>query len=399
MSRRRFGYVRRLPSGRWQASYVGPDGMRYPGPGTFGSRRDAERWLSVAESEILRGTWLAAHASTLTVAEWVEQWWRTVDGQLKRTTSSTYRSLLRTAILPAFGNRRLRDLRPVDVGRWLSDLTKAGYSPSWVCKAYRLLSQILKAATENDLIAVNPCRGHRLPRLPEPNPTILTEDEVARIVEQSARPFDLVVLVLAYTGVRIGEALALRRGDVVDGGMLLLVDERQAEPDGVIDLDTPKAHQRRRVAVPAFLAARLVEHLDEFVGPHDDARLFTGRGGVPLRYGSWRRWKFVPAIRAVGLDDVTPHDLRATHGTWVADRHGVMAAAARLGHSNANVTTRHYARAVDGRDAEIAAAFDASWLSRSVTVKGGQSGVIARGSHDDNDEDERDGLRDGRNGA
>ena len=61
---------------------------------------------------------------------------------------------------------------------------------------------------------------------------------------------------------------------------------------------------------------------------------------------------------AVGIKDVTPHDLRATHGSWVADSHGVMVAAYRLGHANANVTTRHYARAIDGRDAEVAKHLD-----------------------------------------
>ena len=54
---------------------------------------------------------------------------------------------------------------------------------------------------------------------------------------------------------------------------------------------------------------------------------------------------------------MTPHDLRATHGSWVARSHEVMAAVKRLGHSNANVTTGHYAREVDDRDAEIAASF------------------------------------------
>jgi integrase len=63
------------------------------------------------------------------------------------------------------------------------------------------------------------------------------------------------------------------------------------------------------------------------------------------------------AVRAAGLEHVTPKGLRAPHGTWVADRHGVMAAAKPLGHSNASVTTRHYARAVEARDAEIAEGF------------------------------------------
>ncbi|WP_433389577.1 hypothetical protein [Micromonospora sp. KLBMP9576] len=63
-------------------------------------------------------------------------------------------------------------------------------------------------------------------------------------------------------------------------------------------------------------------------------------------------------MAAAGLADVTPHDLRATHASWVADSHGVLVAARRLGHANANVTTRHYARAIDSRDAEVAAHLD-----------------------------------------
>jgi len=180
-----------------------------------------------------------------------------------------------------------------------------------------------------------------------------------------------VIQLLAYGGLRIGEVLSLRRNDIVTGGQLVRVDERQAELGGRLDYDSPKSHQHRSVAVPEFLAVALVAHLAQDVGSDSSALLFTGRTGQALRYGSWRRWQFLPAIAAAGLGHVTPHDLRATHGTWVADSHGVMAAAKRLGHSNANVTTRHYARAVDGRDGEIAASLGAER----------QRGLIARGTH------------------
>ncbi|MEU5372101.1 GntR family transcriptional regulator [Streptomyces sp. NPDC005951] len=73
---------------------------------------------------------------------------------------------------------------------------------------------------------------------------------------------------------------------------------------------------------------------------------------------------------AAGLTDVTPHDLRASHGTGVADRYGVMTAAHRLGHSNASVTTRHYARPVVGRDEQVAEASD-TWFRE----EGGASGA------------------------
>ncbi len=64
------------------------------------------------------------------------------------------------------------------------------------------------------------------------------------------------------------------------------------------------------------------------------------------------------AANAAGVVDVTPHDLRATHASWVADSHGILVAARRLGHSSSSVTTRHYARPINERDAEVAQHFD-----------------------------------------
>src|SRR4051812_13531470 len=56
--RRRFGYVRKLPSGKWQASFIGPGGARPSAPDTFLRRTDADRWLAQVESDISRGVWL-----------------------------------------------------------------------------------------------------------------------------------------------------------------------------------------------------------------------------------------------------------------------------------------------------------------------------------------------------
>jgi hypothetical protein len=104
---------------------------------------------------------------------------------------------------------------------------------------------------------------------------------------------------------------------------------------------------------------KLRVHLDNHVGELDSALLFVAaRTGGPIHYQRWRASYFNPAVKAAGLDDVTPHDLRASHATWVAESHGVMAAAQRLGHAHASVTTRHYARVTPGRDAEVAASLD-----------------------------------------
>jgi hypothetical protein len=81
-----------------------------------------------------------------------------------------------------------------------------------------------------------------------------------------------------------------------------------------------------------------------------DAFLFRSQRqrteGKPQSYSAWRR-RFNAALTVAGLTGVTPHDLHATHGSWVVDTHGVLVAVHRLGHSNASVTARHYARAVE----------------------------------------------------
>ncbi|WP_157746344.1 site-specific integrase [Micromonospora inositola] len=95
------------------------------------------------------------------------------------------------------------------------------------------------------LIPVTPCRGVKLPRLPEPNPTILTAEHVNQLVAELSPPDDLLGLVLPYGGLRIGEALCLRRRhvDVADGRVM--VAESVAQLPGGPVIDTPKSHQRQ----------------------------------------------------------------------------------------------------------------------------------------------------------
>jgi integrase len=337
---------------------------------------------------MLRGGWSDSMHERLTVQEWGDRWFAAAQPHLKRTTVAHYASLFRVSIYPTLGGRPLRELRPIDVGEWMTGLTDKGNSPSWVRKAYLLLSQVMNSAVDNELIQSSPCRGHRLPRLPEPEPRILTVGEVERLVASSQGQAALMVRVLAYSGMRIGEVLSLRRDDVSADGRVVRVDERQAEIGGRLDYDVPKNHQKRPVTLPAFVAEALAEHVAAHVGPGPDSLLWTGRTGQALRYGSWRRWKWLPAVAAAGLDGLTPHDLRATHGSWVAAAHGVVAAAERLGHSNANVLTRHYARVVAGNDGRIVAGLEDGYMTF----------LEARGGHDDQAEGSGGGAEKGPHG-
>lgn len=358
--RRQFGRIRKLPSGRWQARYPGPDGVLRPADRTFATKTDAGLWLDKKRAEIEDGRWIDPDAGTTTVQTWAERWLASVSPQLKPKTRVLYRGLIRSRIVPTFGGHEVGEVRPIMVAEWVAAMQREGLSASRVRQAYRVLSQVMRAAVDNGMIPATPCRGVRLPRMPETEPHVLTPLEVARMMRNAEPPYDLLIGLLAFAGLRVGEAFALRRGDIDTTAGLLVVDENLADAGGTLYFVTPKTHQKRVLTLPPSLVKRLSRYL-ETIPTGADALLFTAPDGEPLRYKPWRRRHFDPAVTAAGLSDVTPHDLRASHGSWVADKHGVMTAARRLGHSNGSVTTRHYARPVPGRDAEVAEAMD-GWL-------------------------------------
>lgn len=256
-------------------------------------------------------------------------------------------------------------LSQIAVREWVAKLTTSGgrggrpLSPSQVRQAYGALRQVMEAATDNGLVVASPCRRVSLPRMPDTEPRILTTAQVESLAAALPAPLRALPLLLAYGGLRIGEALALRRRHIDLLRKRLLVAESVSEVAGRMSYGSTKTQQQRVVPLPSSVASDLAAHLAAFVVFDADAYLFTGRTGRPKRpsslEGAWRR-----ALVAADLVDVTPHDLRATCASWVAADAGILEAARRLGHARASVTTRHYARPEDGGDVLVASRLDAA---------------------------------------
>jgi integrase len=354
--RRRFGAVRKLPSGQWQASYRSPDGQRLTASSTFARKADADRFLSAIELEMQSGRWTDPRRGRVTVGEWADRWMLSAT-HLKPKTRASYDSLVRCLILPGLGRLAVSDLRPMRVREWVAQMTRDGLSPSRVRQAYRLLAQMLKTAQLDGVIAVSPCVGVRLPRLPEHEPVILTPSAVVELAGAMRRPYDVFTTMLAYSGCRIGELAALRWRFVDTDMSRITVAASLSDANGVLTFQEPKSHQHRLVTIPAFLVTLLRDLRADAADPDD--LVFTSPDGRPLRHQNFMRRIWEPACEAVGLNGVTPHDLRASHASWLYDEGwSPVEIAARLGHSKATVTTKHYARRMVGRDLEIAKGLD-----------------------------------------
>src|SRR5262245_16592449 len=106
---RRFGNIRKRDSGRFHASYIGPTGQRHHAPETFERKGDAERWLSLVETQIFSGDWTDPERAKVQLGDYAAKWIKQRPG-LRPRTVELYAWLLRKHIAPHLGSVALGKL-------------------------------------------------------------------------------------------------------------------------------------------------------------------------------------------------------------------------------------------------------------------------------------------------
>jgi integrase len=355
---RAWGSIRKLPSGRFQASYIGPDGLRHTAGTTYSVRIAAEGWLADERRLTESGDWLSPAQrdaqraiAGLTLAEYADSWLAQRD--LKPRTKAHYRATLDAHINPTLGAVPLRALNPATVRAWYaSTLTDR---PTYRAHAYRLLHAICATAFDDEYIDANPCRIKGAGTTTRKrDPVILEVAEVAAVAEAITPRFKALVLIAAWCGLRFGELIELRRKDIGEGAALISVSRGVAHRQGC-HVDTPKSGRSRNVVVPPHIRADIKAHLDEHVAADAEALLFTPvNEGCHLSDKTFGR-HLKAALATVGHDGVTIHMLRHFAGTQTARVANLVETMGRLGHSTVAASLL-YQQQVSGRDVEIAEA-------------------------------------------
>jgi integrase len=273
--------------------------------------------------------------------------------------------LLRSRILPALGSIPLGGIDQVVVKEWVAAMHNGGLSPYRIRNAHRLLSTMLKAAVEAGYLPRNTAVGVAVPRIVEPEMTVLTATQVAAFVREmpSARGYDVLIEVLAYGGLRWGEVAALRRSRCELVRHRLHLAESLADVNGKFIVQPTKTYERRSVKLPTRVCENLARHL-ETVPPEGDALVFTTRRGTPLRNQNFRRNFFDPAAARAGLPaGITPHGLRHTCASLLVDRGADPVAVQRhLGHRDVATTLRIYRHLFGDRTDQLVDALDALYV-------------------------------------
>lgn len=356
---------------RWYVRYRDPSGEQRTK--TFDRRIDAERYIITIESAKLTGSYVDPARSRITAGEWADRW---VAGQahLKPTTRERYAGIVRKHIIPRWGTTRLADITHADVQSWVTRVAR-DVEPATVRKIHRVLSLILTLAVKDGRLVRNPAADINLPRPRAAEQRYLTHEQVhdlaraagrqtnpskhRRLDEQDCGQYRLIVLFLAYTGVRFGEMAALRVRRVDFLRRRATIAESVALVGAQQVWGTPKGHERREVPIPRFLVDQLAEHVQ---GKAPDDLVFAGvRAGGALRGHVFRRAGFDRAAEEIGIPGLRPHELRHTAASLaIAAGADVKVVQKMLGHKSATMTLDQYGHLFEDRLDDVADRMDAA---------------------------------------
>ncbi|MDT0186044.1 site-specific integrase [Microbacterium sp. ARD31] len=330
---------------RYLVRYFKPD-MSQGAKRGFLTKRAAESYLSQVDIAITQQQYVDPGDGRITIGELGGIWLEDQRAVLKPSSMHPLQSTWRVHVEPRWGSVRASDIRYSNVRSWVTEPSEKRGATT-VIRAYGILASILDVAVRDRRLGENPIRGMKLPRKQPKRRVYLSHRNVEHLAAEAGHP-DLI-LFLAYTGLRWGEATGLRARDVDPLRRRVHVQENAVMVNGAVHTGTPKTHASRSVPYPDFLDPAIRINL-RGKAPH---QLLFGSGDEHLRLPNSQNGWFAAAVRRAQQVDpdfpkVTPHDLRHTAASLaISAGANVKAVQRMLGHASAAMTLDTYADLFD----------------------------------------------------
>jgi len=311
----------------------------------------------------------------LDLAGYIDKWLGHMRGRVRPGTFGAYECMLRLYAIPVLGAIPLAELHPLQIQQLYGDLLDSGshrfgrgLSAGYVLNLHRVLVQSLGAAFRWGLIPTNPAAAAQPPRPRRPELGQIDPALANQILEaaRGSRLLELPIAIALATGMRRGEILGLRWGDL-DEDLTVAHVRRSLQSIGGLSFEEPKTpRSRRAVVLPQFLHPYLVRQREDQTGRRESFggawkatdQVVDRPDGSPVNPATFSaEWsKF---IRRKGLPRVRFHDLRHAHATLMLLQ-GVhpKIVSERLGHSNIGITLDIYSHVLPTMQSEAAQAFD-----------------------------------------
>jgi integrase len=373
----------------------------------FRTKREAVTAMNELQAQIASGSYI--HPSTVTVGEYLTEWLELSRSRLRPGSHDACAFHVHTYLIPRIGDVRLQALTGRRIKRLYAELGingrvrgGGGLSDKTIHNIHCTLSRALSDAVADRLLACNPAKGaHRQPESPEQQ-TWTAEELAAFLTFVKDDYWYALWRVLAFTGMRRGEAVGLRRRDLDLENNRLYVVQQRAKGGGTVTTGKTKGRRGRMVTLDTGTVEALRRHLAEQArqrellgaGYTDEGYVFAHVDGKPIHPDSVTK-RFIRLCKLSGLPPLTPHGLRHTHASLLLkDGVHLKVIQERLGHSSIQVTGDVYTHVAPSlqQDAAVRAARILTELANDEDHERGAGGERDQNArrNDEQDEEYRD---------
>lgn len=334
-----------------------------------GTKNEAQRQLREYLSTIDKG--IPLNAEKVTVAQWLDRWLKEyVVSNTRQKTVERYEGIIRNHVKPELGHLRLAKLAPSDIQALEAKLIQKGMAPAGVELVHRVISSTLKYAVRMEVLWRNAAQAVTPPKVVrreiEPPDVLEVKRILAEAIAQN-HPLYAAIHLIAYTGIRRGEALGLRWQDIdLEAGTISIVQTLGHSLHKGLVFQPPKTNRSRRSidldpGTADVLRAHKVKQLEHrlLLGEayQDNGLAFPDALGAPLNPMALTR-AFQSLAHVLGLKELRLHDLRHFHASvMLQHRQSPALVSQRLGHASVSTTMDIYSHILPGWQKEAANAF------------------------------------------
>ena len=315
----------------------------------FATKREAEEWL--------RNFLITQKADfDMKFADFWKMYCADMETRLREHTMRTKKYIVELKILPYFGNKRVNDITAADIRQWQNELIKMGYSPTYLKTINNQLSAIFNYAVRYYDLKSNPCaKAGSMGKSKAEEMDFWTGEEFRKFIDSvmNKRLSYMAFMILYWTGMRLGELLALNPKDV-DLEKRTISITKSYQRLGKKDVITPPktSKSKRVITIPEFLAADIKDYMDSLYDLQEDDRLF------PItKY--YLEHEMQRGIKESGVKRIRVHDLRHSHASMLIELgFSPLEIANRLGHEKVETTLNTYSHLYPNKQTKLAERLD-----------------------------------------
>ena len=315
----------------------------------FATKREAEEWL--------RNFLITQKADfDMKFENFWKMYYADMETRLREHAMRTKKYIVELKILPYFGNKRVNDITAADIRQWQNELIKMGYSPTYLKTINNQLSAIFNYAVRYYDLKSNPCaKAGSMGKSKAEEMDFWTGEEFRRFIDSvmNKRLSYMAFMTLYWTGMRLGELLALNPKDV-DLEKRTIAITKSYQRLGKKDVITPPktSKSKRVITIPEFLAADIKDYMDSLYDLQEDDRLF------PItKY--YLEHEMQRGIKESGVKRIRVHDLRHSHASMLIELgFSPLEIANRLGHEKVETTLNTYSHLYPNKQTKLAERLD-----------------------------------------